>query len=176
MIALFGYKRQMTDEEIGELFRSSYTRLYRLAYSLLNDQEGSKDVVSGAFMELLDKHILVRDVNTYLTSIVRNRALDVLRHRQVKDDVWNNLLQEYEHSGITYDTYDDEQINEIRHFIDKELTPQTRRVVQMCYDDKKSYKEVASELGISVQAINKHISQALRKLRERFNPSFKKTN
>ncbi len=172
MIALFGHKRQMTDDEIGELFRSSYARLYRLAYSLLNDQEGSKDVVSGAFMDLLDKHILVRDVNTYLTSVVRNRALDVLRHRQVKGDVWANLLQEYEHR-ITYDTYDDEQIKEIRIFIETELTPQTRRVLQCCYDDKKSYKEVASELGISVQAVNKHISQALRKLRERFNPSFK---
>lgn len=172
MIALLGHKRQMTDEEIGELFRCSYPRLYRLAYSLLNDKEESKDVISSIFMELLDKHILVRDINTYLTSVVRNRALDVLRHRQVKDDVWANILQEYEQS-ITSDTPDDEQINEIRLFIENELTPQTRRVLQRCYDDKKSYKEVASELGISVQAVNKHISQALRKLRERFNPSFK---
>lgn len=172
MIALFGHKRQMTDEEIGKLFRSTYPRLYRLAYSLLNDQEESKDVVSGVFMEILDKHILARDVNTYLTSMVRNRALDVLRHRQVKDDVWTNILQEYEQC-TTSDATDDEQINEIRLFIEKELTPQTRRILQCCYDEKKSYKEVASELGISVQAVNKHISQALRILRERFNPSFK---
>lgn len=171
MIALFGHTRQMTDEEIGKLFRSTYPRLYRLAYSLLHDQEESKDVVSGVFMEILGKHILARDVNTYLTSMVRNRSLDVLRHRQVKDDVWANILQEYEQ--WTSDTPDDEQINEIRLFIEKEFTPQTRRILQMCYDDKKSYKEVASELGISVQAVNKHISQALRKLREHFNPSFK---
>lgn len=172
MIALFGHKKQMTDEEIGELFRSTYPRLYRLAYSLLDDQEESKDVVSGIFMEILDKHILARDINTYLISMVRNRALDILRHRQVKDSVWADLLQEHEQS-ITSDTPDEEQINEIRLFIEKELTPQTRRILQCCYDDKKSYKEVASELGISVQAVNKHISQALRKLRERFNPSFK---
>lgn len=172
MIALFGHKKQMTDEEIGELFRSTYPRLYRLAYSLLDDQEESKDVVSGIFMEILDKHILARDINTYLISMVRNRALDILRHRQVKDSVWADLLQEHEQS-ITSDTPDEEQINEIRLFIEKELTPQTCRILQRCYDDKKSYKEVASELGISVQAVNKHISQALRKLRERFNPSFK---
>lgn len=172
MIALFGHKKQMTDEEIVELFHSSYARLYRLAYSLLNDQDESKDVVSGIFMELLDKHILAKDINTYLTSMVRNRAFDILRHRQVKDNVWANILQEYEQC-TTPDAPDEEQIYEIRLFIEKELTPQTRRVLQMCYDDKKSYKEAASELGISVQAINKHISQALRKLRERFNPSFK---
>lgn len=170
MIALFGHKKQMTDEEIGELFRSTYPRLYRLAYSLLNDQEESKDVVSGVFMEILDKHILARDINTYLISMVRNRALDILRHRQVKDDVQTILLQEYEQVA-TYEISDDEHIKEIHNFIEKELTPKTRKVLQLCYDDKKSYKEVSSELGISIQAVNKHISQALRKLRKRFNPS-----
>ena len=172
MIALFGHKRQMTDEEIGELFRNSYARLYRLAYSLLNDQEESKDVVSSVFMDLLDNHILARDINTYLTSMVRNRAFDILRHRQVKDDVLSNLIQKYE-PCITFDISDDDQTKEIRLFIERELTPQTRRVLQLCYDEKKSYKEVSAELGISVQAVNKHISQALRKLREHFNPSFK---
>lgn len=136
MIALFGHKRQLTNEDIGQLFRSTYPRLYRVAYSLLNDQEESKDVISSIFMELLDKHILARDINTYLISMVRNRAFDILRHRQVKGDVWANLLQEYEQS-ITFDTPDEEQINEIRLFIEKELTPQTRRVLQRCYDDKR---------------------------------------
>ena len=172
MIALFGHKKQMTDEEIGELFLSSYSRLYRIAYSLLNDQEESKDVVSSVFMDLLDNHIFARDINTYLTSMVRNRAFDILRHRQVKDDVLSNIIQKYE-SCITLDISDDDQTKEIRLFIERELTPQTRKVLQLCYDEKKSYKEVSAELGISVQAVNKHISQALRKLRERFNPSFK---
>lgn len=162
----------MTDKELSELFRTHYPRLYRLAYSLLNDTEDSRDVVSGVFAELLTKQIQANDVKAYLAIMVRNQSVDILRHRQIKDEVRVKILQEYE-QGLTHDSFDDDQIDKIRLFINKELTLQTRRVLQRCYDDKKSYKEVASELGISVQAVNKHISQALRKLRERFNPSFK---
>ena len=45
-------------------------------------------------------------------------------------------------------------------------------MLTLCFDEKKTYQQAASELGVSVQAINKHISQALRKLRERFNPLY----
>ena len=38
MIALFRHKRQMTDEEFDTLFRQSYPKLYRLAFSMLNDR------------------------------------------------------------------------------------------------------------------------------------------
>lgn len=48
----------MTDEEFDSLFRSCYPRMYRLAYSLLGDQEESRDVVNDVFADLLDKHRL----------------------------------------------------------------------------------------------------------------------
>ncbi len=59
----------------------------------------------------------------------------------------------------------------INRFIDEGLTPQTSRVLRLCYDKGLSYREAADELGISVAAVNKHMVQALRKLRERFNPT-----
>lgn len=161
----------MTSTEFGELFRLFYPRLYRRAYSLLSDPEDSRDVVSEVFAELLAKHIHADDIEAYLLAMVRNRACDVLRRRQVYDEVRVKLLSDYQ-PVVLYDNSSDEQIRDIRVFIDTELTPQTRRILQLCYDEKKSYKDVAAELGISVQAVNKHISQALRKLRERFNPSF----
>ena len=44
-------------------------------------------------------------------------------------------------------------------------------MLRLCYDKGLSYREAADELGISVAAVNKHMVQALRKLRERFNPT-----
>ena len=170
MIALFGHKHRLTEREFDELFREEYPRLYRLAYSLLNDAEDSRDVVSGVFADLLDRQKLTADNPAgYLMAMVRNRSVDLLRHRRVEDEVRQELLREYR----VYTSADghDERISEIRQFIQSELTPQTRRVLGLCYDEKKTYQEVAAELGISVQAVNKHISAALRKLRERFNPA-----
>ena len=174
MMTWFEHKRQMTNEELSELFRASYPRLYRVAYSLLADAEESRDVVHDTIADLLDKHRLTPDVGeALLVTAVRNRALDLLRHRRVEDEARQALLHEYQTS--TTDTASEERIREIRHYIETELTPQTRRVLQLCYDEKKTYQEAANLLDISVQAINKHISQALRKLREEFNSKNRKS-
>ena len=169
MISLFTHKRQMTEEEFDKLFRSSYARLYRLAYSLLHDQEDSRDIVSGVFADLLDKYKLSSDITeAYLYSMVRSRCIDLLRHRKVEDEARQQMILENRIQTMP-DVEHEEHLNEVLTYIDTELTPQTRTVLRMCYDEKRKYKEVASELGISVQAVNKHISQALRKLREHFN-------
>lgn len=171
MITIFTHKRQMNDEELSEVFCNIYPRLFRLAYSLLNDTEDSRDIVSGVFVDLLDKHKLTTDLNEgYLMAMVRNRSLDLLRYRRVEDEARAELIREYQLFMVPDRAYE-ERIKEIRFFIETELTPQTRKVLQLCYDEKKTYQEAATELGVSVQAINKHISGALRKLRERFNPA-----
>ena len=170
MISLFTHKRQMTEEEFDKLFRNSYARLYRLAYSLLHDREDSRDIVSGVFADLLDKYKLSSDIITeaYLYSMVRSRCIDLLRHRKVEDEARQQMILENRIQAMP-DVEHEEHLKEVLTYIDTELTPQTRTVLRMCYDEKRKYKEVASELGISVQAVNKHISQALRKLREHFN-------
>lgn len=170
MILVFRHKQRIDDDEFDKLFRSSYPVLYRRAYSLLNNGEDSRDVVSDVFKALLEKQTDISSINIgYLTAMVQNRALDLLRHRNVEDEARQQMIYEY-HTAIQTDRNYEERLKEILQFIETDLTPQTRMILRMCYDDKKSYKEVAEELNISKQAVNKHISQALRKLRERFNP------
>lgn len=171
MITSISQRRHKQNEEFGELFRTTYPRLYRLAYSLLNNQEDSRDVVNDVFADLLDKHKPTANINEgYLLAMVRNRAIDLLRRRRVEDEVRANIIDEYDLHVVSEPT-SNERMKEILHFIETELTPQTRKVLQLCYDEKKTYQVAASELGVSVQAVNKHISAALRKLREHFNPA-----
>lgn len=164
----------MTDEEFDTLFRQSYPKLYRLAFSMLNDQEDSRDVVSGVFADLLDKPHLPAPINEgYLMAMVHNRSLNLLKHRRVENEVRAGMLHAVQ-SATSPCLADDDRLVEVLTFIETQLTPQTRRVLTLCFDEKKTYQQAASELGVSVQAINKHISQALRKLRERFNPLYKR--
>lgn len=167
MISIFRH-RQRDDEAFDELFRSAYPALYRHAYAILHDEEDSRDIVSDIFTALLEKRKQPLPSVGYLMAMVHNRALDMLRHRRVEDEARVALLEEGE--TLMLKPFNDERLDEILRFVEAELTPQTQRVLRLCYDDKKSYRQVADELGISIQAVNKHISQALRKLRERFNP------
>lgn len=169
MIAFLRHKRRKSDDDFDELFHSSYRSLYHHAYSLLNDAEDSKDVVSEVFVKLLETKDSSKANTGYLMAMVHNKALDVLRNRKVEDEARQAMLYDYR-TFILPDSHKEERLKEILHFVETELTPQTQRVLRMCYDEKKSYKQVAEELDISIQAVNKHISQALRKLREKFNP------
>lgn len=170
MISLFRHKRRKTDEEFDECFRSSYPLLYRHAYSLLHNEEDSRDVVSEAFVSLIEKNKECSNGDIgYLIAMVHNKSIDLLRHRKVEDETRRQILYDYR-TFIATDKDKDMRLKEINQFVESELTPQTQRILRLCYVEKKSYKEVAAELDISTQAVNKHISQALRKLRERFNP------
>ena len=170
MISIFRHKRRSPDEEFDELFRSSYPSLYRYAYSLLRNEDDSRDVVSEVFVKVLEKKPKATLTIGYLMAMVHNRALDKLKQQKVEDEARQRLLQDYK-LFLEIDEQKEERLKAILQFVENELTPQTQRILRMCYAEKKSYKEVAAELDLSVQAVNKHISQALKKLRERFNPN-----
>ena len=169
MISIFRHKQRKEDDEFDELFRSSYQSLYHHAYSLVHDAEDSRDIVSEVFVRILKTKDRDKTNVGYLMAMVHNKALDVLRSRKVEDETRQMMLLDYQ-TFMHPDRHKEERLKEILHFVETELTPQTQRILQMCYKDKKSYKQVAEELNISIQAVNKHISQALRKLREKFNP------
>lgn len=169
MLSIFKHKRRRPDGDFDELFRSSYPSLYRHAFTLLSNEDDSRDVVNDVFTNLLERRTDYSDINIgYLMRMVHNKALDLLRHRKVEDEARLQMLNENKTLDLT-DSGREDRLKEILQFIETDLTPQTRKILRMCYDDKKSYKEVAEELNISTQAVNKHVSQALRKLRERFN-------
>lgn len=167
MISFFRHRRRR-EEDIDALFRASYPALYRHAYALLSNEEDSRDVISEVFVKLLDR---VPDTPApapeYLMAMVHNRAIDLLRQRKVEDEARRQMMLDYR-TFIAVDEYSEERLREIQHFVETSLTPQTQRILRMCYDEKKTYREVAQELDISIPAVNKHISQALRKLRDRF--------
>lgn len=170
MISIFRHRRRTDGAAFDALFRASYASLYRHAFALLNDAEDSRDVVGEVFARVLEKEMACDELEpAYLMTMVHNKALDLLRHRKVEDEARQSLSYEYR-MLLQPEGEREERLTEILRFIETQLTPQTQKILRMCYAEKMSYKEVAQELNISTQAVNKHISQALKALRQRFNP------
>ena len=95
---------------------------------------------------------------TFLLTCIRNRCLNILEHRKVITTP----------EVPTDSDNDDELIEAIHRYVDERLSPQTSRIIKMHFDEDQTYKEISSELGISLSAVNKHIVQGLRKLRSTF--------
>jgi len=169
---------QTNKETIELLFRQHYLRMYQLARVLLKDDAASKDVVSEVFADVLDGNIALRPDSTgsYLLVCVRNKCLNLLSRRKMKDRV-HHLLQADASPNIAPAESvaaamekEEKKMEAVRAYMDEQLTPQTSRVLKLRFHQKMTYREIATELGISEVAVYKHLAQGIKKLKQQFNP------
>ena len=147
--------------------------MYRAAHILLGDDDEAKDAVQDVFARFWDGSVALREESqrAFLLTCVRNRCLNIIAQRQRQLETTSQLTtQPAEDNTETWQDKSDEELTTmVQHYIDERLSPQTGRVIRMRFDDEKSYKDISHTLGISLSAVNKHIVQGLRKLRQQFN-------
>ncbi len=160
-----------TAADIRRLYEQHRTEMLRLACRLLADEEEGRDAVSDVFAQLAERRTEVPYGVPYLLSAVRNRCMNVLRHKDVRERVHRLLPLD---EAMAEDSWTAEEreatLESILHFIDTELTPQTREVVRLRFRERMTYSQIAQQLDISEAAVYKHLAQAIRKLKQRFNP------
>ena len=162
----------MTDKEtVKALFMEHYDKMYMLARMMLHDDEESRDAVSDVFARIADGSIDVREesAKSFLLTCVRNKCLKMIRAKQVRQRA-SRLLQMDEAVEMVPIEKLTDRLTEVIDYSEKELTPQTLRVFQLRYQQHHTYAEIASALSISEAAVYKHIAQALRKIKNHFNP------
>ena len=156
-----------TKQWFERLFKDSYPHMYRMAYSMVEDADDAKDAVHQVFAQLWKGKPKVSEdsMRGYLLAATRNQCLHMLRQRQLRQQMEEELKR------ATEQRHDDERqelLQQLQEVIDQNLTEQDRRVLQLHYDEDMTYQETAHVLGISVSAVNKHITQSLAKIRQRF--------
>ena len=157
----------MERHDIQWLFMQHYAKMLRVARTILYDEQESKDVVSDIFEGLLrGQTVLMPDTEErYLLTSVRNQCLKRIRHQEMR------IRMETDTAEQTSDTGDeDERITDIVEFVVSHLTKQEQRIFHLRFTEGCSYEEIASIEGISRVAVWKHLSHALKGIRNRFNP------
>jgi len=155
----------MERQEIQRLFMQHYAKMLRLARTILYDEQESEDVVCDIFASLLHGHtvLLPETAENYLLRSVRNRCLKRLRHTSSSIDG----------SGYTEPTDDSEtedgRLADIDEFIACHLSEQEQRIFHLRFKDGCSYEEITVAEGISRVAVWKHLSHALKLIRNHFN-------
>lgn len=99
----------------------------------------------------------------YLFNSIRNASIDYLRKHQ------SFVFTEIEEHAYIMDVNPDDEVPEeqlarLRHYL-QQLSPQEYRILMEVVVHNKKYKEVAAELGISVNTVKTHLSHALKYLR-----------
>ena len=155
-------------KDFDKIFRQYYEELYFFAMQFLSDPEESKDVVSDAFEDVWHNYSSIQKetVRHYLFRSVRNKCIDILRHRKVQlqhAELMRQITRGYDERMDTLEWQEREaHVQRILYA----LKPPTRDIFIACYVDHKKYAEVATMMSISIDTVKKHVKKALRFIRE----------
>jgi len=160
------------------VYRAFYNFVYKDIYYLLKDHDLTEDMIQESFFKAIaaiKKHE-VNNLPAWVRQIARNTTLDYIRkinkNRYMLDlnDV-NNIESSFDLSKQTL-RIDKEIENKIRdellHEAIAELKADYRHLIVLFYIDELSYKEIATTLDLTEQAVSQKLLRARKKLLQQF--------
>jgi RNA polymerase sigma-70 factor (family 1) len=149
-----------------EMFNRYYERLRNYLYYLSGDISWTEDAVQEVFIIMWEKRDFIDDqtIAPYLFKISRNLFLKQKRHDEVKLKFLKEQPdQEYENTGSS-----EMEMNEFDIRLQSVLSglpPGCRTIFLMSRMEEMSNKKIAESMGISLKAVEKQITKALKILR-----------
>ena len=152
---------------IQQLFMQHYAKMFRVARTILYDEQESKDVVSDIFESLLRGQTVLMPgkEERYLLTSVRNLCLKRIRHQETISRMATATAKH-----ATDVENEDERLTDIIEFVVSHLSEQENRIFHLRFTHGYSYDEIAAAEGISRVAVWKHLSHALKEIKNQFNP------
>lgn len=160
----------------NEIYTSYYKKSFFFAKSYVHDDLAAEDITSESLIKLWEKLKTeqIDYIEPLLLTILKNKALDYLKHEEVKRTAFESMTdwhqQELSIRISTLESCDPNEIfsDEVESIIRetlKLLPEQTRRIFLLSRFENKSNKEIAEQMGISIKGVEYHISKALKALR-----------
>ena len=149
------------------MFRQHYEKMYNLARSILSDDDESNDVVSEVFTTILadDVVLMLESEEGFLMRSVRNRCLNLIAHKGVKERVTKLLIDD---ADVILSDKTDGRLEQLMLLIEDLEPPIRKQIFRLHYLKEMSYQEVADKVGVSKVTVFNHLSQAMDWIKEQF--------
>ena len=174
-IALLRLIASRNEDALSVLY-DRYSRLvYGLAYSVLGSDQAAEDVIQEVFLSLWQKAHQYQPgeakVVTWIASITRHRAIDMLRYQRTRpapvEADWEDYTVELEvdPGDVEAEVELAQQRQRVRLALEK-LPDDQRRSLALAYFKGLSHSEIAAELGEPLGTVKTRIRLAMQKLRQ----------
>lgn len=156
------------------MFLTYYTPLCKFVRHYVKVTEVAEELVQDVFTRVWEIRCGWNPHNamkSYLYKAARNRALDYLKHRKVREKYEG---EEVDLIAFPARSLDDEL--ELKDFLSaaqeaiEQLPERCRLVYLLHHQDEFTYSEIAALLDISVKTVETHMVRALKILRRRLAP------
>jgi len=144
-------------------------QLFRMANSILLDDEEAKDCVQDLYLKLWEKRNTLNDVenlSAFVMKIMRNLCLDKLRKKRVCE--LEQKEYELKHDEVTpYEIIEQKDMTKlIKHFINQ-LPELQKTIIRLRDVEGFEIKEIAFITASNENAVTVNLSRARQKIRDR---------
>ena len=156
------------EETYNTLYRQNFEKLRNFVYYKCGDLDEAEDIAQESFIRLWAKcaEVLFEQVSGFIFTVANRLFLDKMRS--------NKVALKFEKAQLTKSSSEDPffvlRTDEFRNQIEtaiSELPEGQREVFLLNRIDKYTFKEIAQMLDVSQTAVEKRMTKALTKLRER---------
>ena len=156
------------DEFVADALAKYEAPLVGYATGIVRDHERARDVVQDTFIRLYQQEIekVRKGIKTWLYTVCRNRALDVLRKegRVIVTD--EDGFAKWEAEGLSPRAMTDleERVDQVTACLDK-LSANQREVIRLKFQQGMSYKEISKVTGLTSGNVGFLIHTGLKRMR-----------
>jgi RNA polymerase sigma-70 factor, ECF subfamily len=172
--ALMRYIAQSQAEALSILY-DRYARLvFSVAFAVVGDQAAAEEITQDVFTRVWQKAATYQPeqsrVSTWLTSITRNRAIDILRRQGVRPEYTSISWGDDQSDGLPHPETTPELVElammqkKVRVALET-LPEDQRQPLILAYFKGMSHSEIADTLGEPLGTVKTRIRLAMQKLR-----------
>lgn len=165
---------QRNEQALAELYDRYHRLIFSLAINVVGRQEEAEEITLDVFTSVWEKaHTYqpeLAKVNTWLTRMARNRAIDVLRRENVRpmkySVSWANVSPEPAASDQSPEliTQQEDDKHRVRQAI-ASLPDTQKEVLALAYFKGYSHSDIAKALDIPLGTVKGRIRSGMQKLR-----------
>lgn len=166
-------------EALSVLYDRYGRLLYSVAYHLVGHQQLAEEITLDVFRRVWEKADSYRadraSVRTWLTSMTRNRAIDMLRREGVRPEhnsiSWADLTVEPHTDGYSPETAVTRRMQQQRvHAALAELPQEQQDVLILAFFRGYSHSQIADQLEMPLGTVKTRIRLGMQKLRHQLQP------
>ena len=167
---VFSNKRS---EKLFKLLVNEYRdKVFRFISLYVQNDLECEELASDVFLTLWlnwEKVSDVSNIDNYIFILAKNKALNHLRkNNRTSVDIDSIQIDLFHNTQTTPDSlYISEELTNAMNDAVNELPQKTKSAFLMVRENKKSYKDAAEILGVSVGTIEKQVAGAVEKLKEK---------
>lgn len=162
-------------------FNDIYTKFYKrsliFVIGYVRDDMVAEDIVSESLIQLWNtmKNEEVNNPLALLTTILKNKSLNYLKHEEIKRQAFENIssvqARDLNYRILSLEACNPtnmytEEITRIIHEALKKMSELTKKIFIMSRYKNMSAKDIAEAVGLTIKSVEYHITKALKILRE----------